>query len=107
MTDEEKRLVRNTQRRDHYHNWGGKEKAKSYYWGHTEKCLARSGMYYQAHREQCLEYQKQYAAEHRDRINAQRRARYWLNHDRELARMKAYRERKKAERLLFALKEAE
>lgn len=90
MTSEEKRLVRNAQKRDLYHNWGRSEYHKRYYWEHCEECLARSKAYYMANREKMREYKRKYDVEHREELNAKRRERYRLNRDRMLAYSRQY-----------------
>lgn len=62
MTDEEKRLIRTAQARDYYHNCGGREYHKKYYWQNAEKKCENARKYYETHREQRLAYQKKYKA---------------------------------------------
>ncbi len=64
MTDEEKRLARNAQQRDYYHNWGGKKKQQIYYIEHLEKITAQNKAYREVpeHREKMRQYQKAYRA---------------------------------------------
>jgi len=82
MTDEEKRLAKNAQRRDYYHNWGGSDYHRHYYWEHYEEISAYQARYraIPEHHEKMREYQRRYYAEHREEINARRRENYRLNH---------------------------
>lgn len=80
MTDDEKRLSRNAQARDYYHNWGGREYWQKYYLAHRNEYCERSKACYQANKERFREY-------------------YQEHHEERLAYQRAYRARKKAEKL--------
>lgn len=111
VTDDEKRLARNAQKRDYYANWGGKEKSaeysRKYYMEHADEYIARSKKYRAEHREEYRAYQRAYYWKNREKINARKRERYrqkcrifdMERLEKQSAYQRAYRARKKAEKL--------